>query len=195
MKKYERSIILNLPSATVYNIVVKNQLKILKKALPKDYKGWIYIYVNKYSPIMVYHPYNCEWVLWDDIMYEGAIYENWRLQDLIQVNGKVIARFWFDEYDKYYFNPYHRLSYKMRVYILNKGDYRLVPKSRELLTNATMPLSDLCLTLNEVERYGKEKELFAWYIKKLEIFDRPKELSDFGLTKAPQSYQYVYVKE
>lgn len=81
-----------------------------------------------------------------------------------------------------------------------------------------MPLSDLCLTLDQVNKYGKEKELFVWHIKKLEIFDKPKELSDFHyyktktvysgmdcppyvdevkqtLRKAPQSWQYVLIEK
>lgn len=79
-------------------------------------------------------------------------------------------------------------------------------------------LKKLCLTYDEVENYGKGKDLYTWHIKKLEIFDEPKELSEFyrkvefrwadtgymnvggepieyhELEKAPQSWQYVYVK-
>jgi predicted transcriptional regulator len=32
---------------------------------------------------------------------------------------------------------------------------------------------------------------YAWHIEDLIIYDTPKELSEFGLTKAPQSWRYI----
>ena len=73
-------------------------------------------------------------------------------------------------------------------------------------------------TEEEVINYGKGKDLYAWHIKKLEIFDELKSLSDFykatlyatgevikeyekrtndfsyKLQRPPQSWQYVYVE-
>lgn len=63
----------------------------------------------------------------------------------------------------------------------------------------------------DVVQYGKGKILYAWHIDNLVIFDKPKELSEFekeeyystpngwfpsfqSLTKAPQSWQYVWLK-
>jgi predicted transcriptional regulator len=34
---------------------------------------------------------------------------------------------------------------------------------------------------------------YLWYIDDLEIFDKPRELADFGLTRPPQSWQYIEV--
>lgn len=132
----------------------------LRKSVPKDFENiikkhggiWVNVYITKGKPYIR--------ELGDNYFTECSDV------DVYKLNGKVAFRFWFDEYDKYYFNPY-------------QGDYRLVPKSRELLTNATMPLSELCLTLNEVERYGKEKDLFAWHINELEILGKIKVLGDF----------------
>ena len=49
-----------------------------------------------------------------------------------------------------------------------------------------------CVTNNELIRYcGSKKSLFFWHITNLVIYDTPKELSDFGLNRPPQSYQFV----
>jgi predicted transcriptional regulator len=47
------------------------------------------------------------------------------------------------------------------------------------------------LSKEELQNYLKNKDGYAWYISDLEFFDKPKELSDFGLKKAPQSWCYV----
>ena len=48
-----------------------------------------------------------------------------------------------------------------------------------------------CLTMNEVLDYCKGQDLYGWYIDDLKIYDKPKDLSEFGLKKAPQSWQYI----
>ncbi len=47
------------------------------------------------------------------------------------------------------------------------------------------------LTLADIMRYAEGKNVYGWSIQKLEIFDKLKELSEFGLKKAPQSWCYV----
>ena len=44
-----------------------------------------------------------------------------------------------------------------------------------------------------LESYGKGKTLYAWNIENLKIYDKLKELSDFELKRAPQSWCYVEV--
>jgi len=39
--------------------------------------------------------------------------------------------------------------------------------------------------------YAKGKTLYAWHISDLVIYDKPKELSEFGLTRPSQSWCYV----
>jgi len=51
------------------------------------------------------------------------------------------------------------------------------------------------LTYAEIAKYGKGKPLYGWRISDLKIYDKPKELSEFGLKRAPQSWCYVEVKE
>ena len=118
--------------------------------------------------------------------------------DCVEVlNSKVVARFWFDEYNKY-------------VDVSNCGmtscglecDYDF----KYWLYDLDDELKKLCLTYDEVENYGNGKDLYTWHIKQLEIFDTPKSLSDFHvwyggeesfypLKKAPQRNVWVYTKE
>ena len=48
-----------------------------------------------------------------------------------------------------------------------------------------------CLSIDEIWEYGKGKTLYGWHISDLKIYDEPKELSEFGLKRPPQSWCYV----
>lgn len=48
-----------------------------------------------------------------------------------------------------------------------------------------------CLTEAEVEAYGGGKDVVGWVISNLKIYDKPKTLAEFGLSRAPQSWCYV----
>lgn len=50
------------------------------------------------------------------------------------------------------------------------------------------------LTLADIMRYAEGKNAYGWNMQKLQIFDKPKKLSEFGLKKAPQSWCYVKVE-
>lgn len=92
----------------------------------------------------------------------------------ISLNGKVVARFWFDTLDNYE---------KDDVMNWHDGD---------------LNLKNLCLTWSEVMNYAfdyKRDSVYAWHIKNLEIFDEPMSLSDLNIKRPPQSWQYINVKE
>ena len=113
------------------NILNANQTLLIRKSMPKDYKGWVNIYVMKYKPYLF-------------TMFTRNFLTDWYADEIKErvLNGKVIARFWLEECE------------------------------------------------NDLEKYGKGKPVYAWHIKKLEIFDEPLELSEFGITKAPSTYQW-----
>lgn len=69
--------------------------------------------------------------------------------------GKVAFRFWYESYQtiKWEQNYYEYVAH-------------------DLLLNA-------CLTNEQVKKYGKGRTLYAWHIDNLEVFDKPKELSEF----------------
>ena len=48
-----------------------------------------------------------------------------------------------------------------------------------------------CLTRGGVLEYTKGKIPYGWHISDLVIYDKPKKLEEFNLTRAPQSWQYV----
>ena len=49
-----------------------------------------------------------------------------------------------------------------------------------------------CVSIESLKQYqGDSPELFAWYVGKVVRFKNPRPLSDFGLKRPPQSWQYV----
>lgn len=40
---------------------------------------------------------------------------------------------------------------------------------------------DSCLSLKELKHYADGKDVYGWHISNLKIYDKPKELSDFGV--------------
>ena len=48
-----------------------------------------------------------------------------------------------------------------------------------------------CVSLEDLYLYSNGKTLYGWRISNLKIYDQPKELSEFGIKKAPQSWCYV----
>jgi predicted transcriptional regulator len=67
--------------------------------------------------------------------------------------------------------------------------------------DAKATLKGTCLTKDDIYKYiGLERgmsrsdrrtEFYRWRISNLVIYDKPKELSEFGLTRPPQSWCYV----
>ena len=63
--------------------------------------------------------------------------------------------------------------------------------------NYAIPHSDIlkaaCVPEEEALKYASGHTVWAWHIKDAQLYDRPKNLSDFGLTRAPQSWQYLKI--
>lgn len=143
------------------------KLKELRKWIPKEYVGPVYVCSTKSS---------------------GG-------------SGKVEFSFWFEGYDTIK-NIYDGIYDDKFIYDF---DGKL-----------DLPIK-LCLKIQQINDYGKGKTLYAWHINKLEVFDKPKELSEFykinshipsndpnmeefddmyedgRLTKAPQKMVWVWV--
>jgi predicted transcriptional regulator len=107
-------------------------------------------------------------------------------------SGKVVARFYCDKVEKIFLNKNHFINDQ---YSTDELDYE------ELLEQS-------CLTYRELDDYLQCEIGCAIHISNLEIFDKPKELSEFRkyyrskgypqnqswyLTKAPQSWCYIEV--
>lgn len=53
-----------------------------------------------------------------------------------------------------------------------------------------------CVTLEDLEKYQAENgRLYAWNVRGKMKFSEPRTLSDYGLERAPQSWQYITIKE
>lgn len=183
-----KSLLLSIKPEHALNILSGNKTLELRKKVPKDFVGWVYGYVTKGKPYLYIN---------DPFMQTYERFYISRIKDTTDdiqflLNGTISFRFWFDEYEKL------DVSYSSWVYAPNKNE---------------TTIKNLCLSEKQIEQYswngGIYKDLYAWHIKKLEIFDEPMQLSDFEnymsktkwqifhqpLTKAPQSFQFVWIKE
>lgn len=96
---------------------------------------------------------------------------------------------------------YNPQSYKpkdLRGKVVAKFTLKKVEDLRGInSTDGFSILERACLDYDEFLDYlykGREGA-YAWYISNLVIFDKPKELSEFGVKRAPQSWQYVEVEK
>ena len=193
-----KAILLSVRPEYALNIMNGTKPLELRKTIPHDFKGWVYVCVTKGKPHLWSYGHikeNSDWE-WETV-YQTTQPFHARFSD--KLNGKVVARFWFDEY----------IAYK---YYADDNTY-FAKRPEDFGWNAEEVLKRLCLTRDEFKDYGKGKDLYAWHIKKLDIFDKPMELKDFmfdakvwnqayqafeevprELHRATQSWQYVEVK-
>src|SRR5690554_3646376 len=164
-----KSLMISIQPKHLVNILNGYKTLELRKTVPKDFKGWVYIYCTKGKPYIR--------ELGDNYFTECS------KVDVYKLNGKVVARFWFDEYTK--------IDNDVLVTIANETEW----SSEETDTNEL--LKNACISIYDALEYSKGKDLYAWHIKKLEIFDTPLSLSAFysdkgSLKRPPQSWQYIY---
>lgn len=180
-----KAILLSIQPQHVVNILNGEKTLELRKSVPKDFEGWVYIYCTKGKAkewlAKFYETYG---------MTKGYTYEEMIFDNSIPLNGKVVAKFWFDEYGE--IGEYDQLAYTVRIDngIITKYGY---PKELK---------EKMCLNDIEIDNYlytSKNGFLYGWHIKQLTIFDKLLDLNDFELykyvdnkvLKAPQSYMYV----
>ena len=186
-----KSILLSIKPQWVAKILNKEKTIEVRKQFPKDYVGWVYIYCTKDKKNYLH------WDWYDPPFVE----EEWFVSNIPDIwdddrkningpfNGKVIARFWCDKVEE----------------ILNYG---LARRSESMMKEL---LEKSCLTMSELNEYAPHKEykendfIYAIHFSKLEIFGKPKYLTEYYksyvetekgiyyqvLTKAPQNYCYI----
>jgi predicted transcriptional regulator len=197
MMSPEKAIVISIRPEHALNILNGSKTLELRKSVPKDFVGWVYVYVTKGKPLLVR-------------MFGRYTLSDRRIEDLgdFTLSGKIVARFWFDEYVKY-------------VDCIdcsnNENGYECENDFRYLLSVDPVLRKKTCLTSDEIEDYGNGKDLYAWHIKKLEVFDKPMALGEFyrdyevlshdkygneiysndtpyfQLKRGPQSWQYAYI--
>ena len=88
--------------------------------------------------------------------------------------GKVVAKFTFKSMFSFAMYP------PIRGY--DNGSLEVITKSS-------------CLDVDAIETYAAGQGVcYAWEICDLEVFKEPKDISEFGLKRPPQSWQYLKEK-
>lgn len=128
---------------------------IVKKKAPKEVPFKAYIYCCKGNN-------GYEWLYRVDDNGHGKA-QSW--------HGKVIGEFICDRIDeyKYVYCDHTEIGYPVG-YDCGDNWYDIDDED----------LQKACLTEEEFKRYGKGKTLYGWRISNLKIYDKPKELSEFG---------------
>lgn len=128
---------------------------IVKKKVPKEVPFKCYIYCCKAKS---------KWSLCD---YEGA-YENSK-GEIVYAQQHIIGEFICDKVDK--------------ITTLQHTYYNFLGAPIATITEYGIwndDLPQMCLTKKEIEDYGKGETLYGWHISDLKIYDKPRELSEFG---------------
>lgn len=196
-----KSILISIRPEHAVKILNGEKTLELRKSVPKDFVGWAYIYVTKGKKLLINKDFVNEFYVLLDVRNQKDYIDNALHSEVL--NGKVVARFWFDEYTLLLSNYPKRHDY----YDYFDANLRF---TRDMLWRR------LNLTKHDLSDYGKGKMLYAWHIKRLEIFNKPKDLWDFhtrhdmlflgramarkvfqfeSVYKAPQSWQYIWLRE
>jgi hypothetical protein len=172
-----KSILVSASSVQAKNILDGKQTLFLRRSVPKDFVGWVYMYVTKSGL------YLCEQQDGRYFLTHSKEISHWGL------NGKVVAKWWHNRH--IFYTP---------ISLRNAGlteFYYLV---------STDEKNALCLDDDEINAYGKGKNLCAWSIKKLRVFKKHMELREFyridtadfsekwmfEVNKAPSSWRYIW---
>ncbi len=179
-----KSIVISIRPEHALNILNGSKTLELRKSVPKGFVGWVYIYCTKGGGNLVWGSPLSHYVEESYVLTYG--YSTKEANDIFGIlNGKVVARFWFEEYEE--------------VLVQHHIDSEQIERV----------LKQACIEHDDLDNYvGNKETIYAWHIKNLEVFDKPMELSEFykkdyyatsdyyyiPVTNAPQSWQYVYVK-
>lgn len=181
-----KAIMMSIKPEWVAKILNGDKTIEVRKRFPVDYVGWVYIYVTKGKPYIT-GIYNYE----HKIVYGDIENKNHN------INGKVVARFWCDKVEEI-----------KRIYL--SWNTKIFAWETETFAEGEIE-NKACLSSKELLNYLAFKQIgYAIHITKLEIFDKPKEISEFKrnryhhytmvgytsldpLTRAPQSWQFIEI--
>jgi len=187
-----KAILLSIQSQHAINIMNNIKKYEVKKNSLKS-GDIVYGYITKARPFLMH--------AFDNTYYLHDMTEKYRMKN--DLNGTIPFRFEVGEIKKLKWGRWVSQSdFNYRGY--NYEHDETIKKS--------------CLTHEQILEYGNRKDLYFHEIKNLEIFSQPKTLSDFyskdlsnhffidydherrtyekaTLKRAPQSWQYVWVKE
>ena len=195
-----KAIMMSIRPQHVANILNGIKTLEIRKKFPIDYVGWVYIYCTKDNKQRLYPVYLLDK---SNHVFKRAYREDKIDNRTNYLNGKVVARFWCDKVEEI-----------KRIY--PSWDTKIFAWETETLAEGEIE-NKACLSSKELRNYLAFKENgYAIHITKLEIFDKPKEISEFmrasykgcpfentqtchnntdgrycKLTRAPQSWCYI----
>jgi hypothetical protein len=181
------------PNQLVKILNGEKTIEVRKSKLPLNIP--VYLYCTKGKPYLV------NFGDYEHLYKAGGMGLDFDLKNIERhgaeiLNGKVVAKCMFSEVIEYEYLP--------KVINGNLNDLEFT----YLISNED--LSEMCLSLEDLEVYGNAMSLYGHTISNLEIFGIPKSLGEFGvldkaetkrydglckvykpITKAPQSWCYV----
>lgn len=205
----KKSILISIRPEWVAKILNGEKTIEIRKTAPKcEFPIDVYIYCTHgkrglYVPSVMEKPFA--------ILDTGFVWlsKDEHIQTAIKpIDGKVVAKFTLKKIENF-INGMSELEREWVGKPDAEYDYFAYEKA----------LEKACLTYEEAERYCPDQSFCAWHISDLEIFDEPKELSDFfslpetyhhdhesmvdhyerkearRLKRAPQSWSYIEVDE
>lgn len=165
----------------------------VRKSAPKEVPFKAYIYATRPKKY-----YKCgkvstsDELLWlaNGKVEMGDGFKFWADGDEYQcLNGRIIGEFICDKVDK--------IMTLQHIYYNFLG-VPLATTTEYCIWNDDLP--QMCLTKKEIEDYGKGKTLYGWHISDLKIYDKPRNLNEFGkvgfghevpLKRPPQSWMHI----
>ncbi len=146
-------------------------ISIQPKWVEKIASGEKTIEVRKTKP-KIETPFKCH--IYETKAYD-TIFGKGKPKKLCVGGGRVIGEFVCDKIDEYFYDQ--AFDESMGCFI-NKYGYEIT----------SYELSQTCLSYKEFENYGNTNALYGWHISNLVIYDKPKELSEFG-QKCDMAYE------
>ena len=115
-------------------------------------------------------------------------------------NGKVVAEFTLNKIQEYEFELWDRDTFEsigLVYYDCETGEREVDVFETDDEIEITSFMKKSKLTLPQLRKYlGKGiSTCYAWHIDNLKIYDKPKELSEFKVKRAFQSWGYVEKEE
>lgn len=157
-----KAIMMSIKPEWIAKILNKEKTIEVRKRFPINYVGWVYIYcTKKYDECLWYKKDSQRYVL------------NYGKPTNDYLNGKVVARFWCKKVEK------------IRSYLEPEQWYATIDLGGSGL------LQKSCLSFEELDDYLLSANGCAIHITKLEIFDKPKEISEFKHYKKFSEIDYM----
>ena len=152
-----KTILLSKQPQIVMNVLNENSKLLVCKKFPVDYVGWVYIYCTK-GELLQAHWGICNNGKDKHILY-GRKCKDKDLESPHTENGKVIARFWCDNVERFY----------------NAGQW--VGEEPNDIMNIIC--NNACISRDDLDDYCEGNYFYTINISKLEVFDKPLYLDDF----------------